>query len=177
MMKRFVALALMAFSLASCGDRFPDYHYKMTIYVDGQPFSSVRAVEQEEVTSIVDSSGRTVKRSLRGEAVIIDHPNGRTYYALLGKPNDPDYATLIAGAALRDHVRREPQSEVDAEIARRQASEPQTDSDAWLDDMAGRSRALTEVEGPRDLPRQLPARSGRPPYERSEERRVGEEGR
>ena len=93
--RRFVAAALMALSLASCGDdAFPDYHYKMTVHVGGQTFSSVRAVEQEEVSSVVDSSGRTVSRKLRGEAVIIDHPNGRTYYALLGKPNDPDLSLI-----------------------------------------------------------------------------------
>ena len=78
-------------ALGGCGDKFPDYHYKMTIYARGKAFSSVRAVEQEEVSSIVDSSGRTVKTRVAGEAVILEL-GGRTYYALLSKLDDPDFA-------------------------------------------------------------------------------------
>lgn len=165
MLRLFVSLG-MAFLLAACGDPFPDYNYKMTIYANGKAFSSVRHVEEEEVFSLADSGGRNVSRSLEGEAVIIDHPNGTTYYALLGKPNDPDYATLVSGLALRDHVNEEPKTKVEAELERRAATEPQTDSRAWLDDMAERSRALNEVKGPRDLPRWVArSNSGQPPYD------------
>lgn len=84
------ALVAVTFFLGK-GAAFPDYHYKMTIHAGGKEFSSVRAVEQEEVSSVLDSTGRTVKRSMHGEAVIIDHPDGHTYYALIGKPGNPDY--------------------------------------------------------------------------------------
>lgn len=67
--------------LTACGDdRFPDYNYEMTVYVGGQAFSGVRAIKQEESASIVDSSGRSVKTTLQGEAVIIDLPDGPTAY-------------------------------------------------------------------------------------------------
>ena len=149
-MHRFAQMLFMlilAAGLTACGDRFPDFNYRMTIHVGDDAYSSVRRVEQEKVTSIVDSSGSTVRRSLQGEAVIIDHPNGRTYYALLSKPGDADYATLIVGVALSPHI-----SDV-------------SQSGGHLDEIAARSRAMTEVEGPRELPRQLPSRNGRPPYE------------
>ena len=85
----------------------------MTIHAGGKAFSSVRAVEQEEIVSVLSSSGRSVELSLRGQAVIIDHPEGRTYYALLGKPGNTDYATLIVGAALRDYIpQNQPKSDV-----------------------------------------------------------------
>src|SRR3546814_9590059 len=79
-----VSVLPVALSLGGCGDdQFPDYRYRMTVYVGDKPFSSVRAVLQEQVSSVADSSGQAVKRSLKGEAVIIE-ANSRTYYALLG---------------------------------------------------------------------------------------------
>src|SRR3546814_18062753 len=71
----------------------------MTVYVGDKPFSSVRAVLQEQVYSVADSSGQAVKRSLKGEAVIIE-ANSRTYYALLGKPDEPEYGQKVANYAL-----------------------------------------------------------------------------
>src|SRR3546814_20235250 len=71
----------------------------MTVYVGDKPFSSVRAVLQEQVSSVADSSGQAVKRSLKGEAVIIE-ANSRTYYALLGKPDEPEYGQKVANYAL-----------------------------------------------------------------------------
>src|SRR3546814_20830498 len=80
-----VSVLPVALSLGGCGDdQFPDYRYRMTVYVGDKPFSSVRAVLQEQVSSVADSSGQAVKRSLKGEAVLIE-ANSRTYYALLGK--------------------------------------------------------------------------------------------
>ncbi|MAF57641.1 MAG: hypothetical protein CMK03_06910 [Ponticaulis sp.] len=161
-----ITVFVFGMALTACGDRFPDYHYKMTIHAGGKAFSSVRAVEQEEVSTVLDSTGRTVKRSMRGEAVIIDHPDGHTYYALLGKPGNPDYATLIVGAALRDYIpQNQPKSDVERELAEMKATEPDISSGDNLRDMAERSRAMTEVEGPHDLPRRLPPRNGRPPFE------------
>lgn len=171
MIRRQVILAglaaAMAFGLAGCSnDAFPDYNYKMTIYAGGKTFSSVRRVEQEETSSIVDSAGRTVKRTLTGEAVILDL-NGRTYYALLTKPDNADYATLIAGAALASHI---PQAEApagaDAAMAEAREDERRaSDAGYYLDDIAAQSRAMTEVQGSKNLPRTLPPRPGREPFQ------------
>ena len=157
----FAASALV--SLGGCGDPFPDYNYKMTIHAGGKSFSSVRHVEQEEVSSLADSSGRTLKSRLTGEAVILDL-NGRTYYALLSKPDNAEYATYIAGTALMPHVPKEgTKSEVQEAVdeyreEKRRASNP----NYYLDDMADRSRAMIEVKGARDLPRTYPPRRNQP---------------
>jgi hypothetical protein len=139
-------LMLSALLLSGCGDRFPDYHYKMTVHVltpeGDKTFSSVRGLEQKEISSMQSSSGRTVKRKLTGQAVIIDG-NGRTYYALLTKPDNADYATLITGAALAPFI----------------------PADIPESDIVGRSRAMSQVKGAHPLPRTLPARLGRPPFE------------
>src|SRR3546814_1227444 len=59
-----VSVLPVALSLGGCGDdQFPDYRYRMTVYVGDKPFSSVRAVLQEQVSSVADSSGQAVKRS------------------------------------------------------------------------------------------------------------------
>lgn len=164
-MFRLVAFIAVICSLAACGDPFPDYNYKMTIYAGGKAFSSVRHVESEKAFTL-DSGGRGVRYSLQGEAVIIDHPNGSTYYALLSKPNDPDYATLITGAALSRHIPEEAKSETQAELDRWEAKNTQTDPNVALRKSAERSRKMTEVEGPRDLPRRVASSTyGLPPYD------------
>jgi hypothetical protein len=128
--------------LAGCGDdRFPDYRYKMTIYVstsEGEKaFSSVREVVNEEISSIQSSSGRSVKTSLKGEAVVLDIP-GRTtpVFALLSRPYDPDYAKKIAGAALKPTR--------------------DADDDGGMDSHAAWMQRMVAVKGPRELPRTRP---------------------
>lgn len=166
MIPRLLAMFGALSLLAGCGDQFPDYHYKMTIYAGGNAFSSVRGIEQREVSSMVDSAGVRVERTLTGEAVVLDQ-NGQTYYALLTKPDNAEYATLIPGAALAPFIEGPAsKSEVAEAIGevreeRRRASDP----GYYLDDMAARSRAMTEVEGAKDLPRRLPARNGKPAFE------------
>lgn len=165
------ALFTSALSLGGCGDdRFPDYHYKMTIHVGDRAFSSVRGVEQERVTSIADSGGQTIKRRLSGEAVIIE-ANGRTYYALLSKPDNADYALLtvtqaslgVAMAAMPDPDA--PKSEQQKAIAEWRRDQPGRDPNAYLDDIASESRVMTELKGVYPLQRTLPARQGRPPLD------------
>lgn len=159
----FVFLPVLAF----CGrDSFPDYNYRMTIYLDGQAFSSVRRIEQERVTSIVDSGGAQVRRRLQGEAVIIQR-YGRTYYALLTKPDNADYALLIPGAALAPYIGR-PQAHSEADEAVAEWFEDKwraVHPNYFLDDMAAASRAMTRVVGPKNLPRTLPPRPGRAPFQ------------
>ena len=163
------AATLLAAGLAlgGCGDAFPDYHYKMTIYAGGKAFSSVRGIEQERVSSLADSSGEAVKRRLSGEAVIID-ANGRTYYALLTRPDNADYALLtVTAAALGPHISGAP-PKTGAEAAVDDYREDQRrarDPGYYLDDAAGESRAMTRIVGPKPLPRTLPARQGRPPLD------------
>jgi hypothetical protein len=139
----------VALSLGGCGDdQFPDYRYRMTVYVGDKPFSSVRAVLQEQVFSVADSSGQAVKRSLKGEAVIIE-ANSRTYYALLGKPDEPEYGQKVANYALLPLVpefRRNPETDM-------LAVERGTES---LDRMAATQRAMVKIAGPVDLPRTRP---------------------
>ena len=152
------AATLLAAGLAlgGCGDAFPDYHYKMTIYAGGKAFSSVRGIEQERVSSLADSSGSRVKTTLSGEAVIMDL-NGRTYYALLSKPDRPEYAAGVAGLALRPHVPGEkPLGEVDRAIEEYNESQQGRSPTAYLDDQASANQAMVEVAGPKDLPRTEP---------------------
>ena len=146
---------LLAISLAACGDRFPDYSYKMTVHAGGQEFSSVRHVEVTEGMSIVS-------RKVTGQAVIIDR-NGRTYYALLSRPDNADYAGFVAGMALRDQVPRvAPRSEVQQAIDEYKEENSPQDS---FGDAAEFLQAMVEVEGAHDLPRTLPPRPGREPMQ------------
>lgn len=160
-----VAMASALF-LAGCGDdRFPDYRYKMTIYVDTpegtKSFASVRQVKEKEVPSIQNSSGWTVQTSLRGEAVILDLPGGRTAYALLTRPEDPDYAKYIIGAALRPFIHVPKRNEWFDDL-------PAKPGEA-LDRQAEASRQIVAVKGAKNLPRTLPntdaARPDLPPFQ------------
>lgn len=142
--------------LAGCGDdRFPDYSYKMTVHTGGQEFSSVRHVEVTE--------GSIVTRRVTGEAVIIDHPNGRTYFALLSRPENPDYAKFAAGMALRDHVgKAAAKSEMDKALDEYDDNRGYQDS---FGDAAEFLQAMVKVEGAKDLPRTIPATRNRPPMQ------------
>lgn len=147
------------FTLGGCSDGFPDYNYKMTIYADGKSFSSVRRIEQEQVASMVDSAGVRVDRTLIGQAVILDI-DGRGYYALLTRPDNADYSLLtVTAQSLGRYVSDDakPMSEFDkaAEEYRRDQQSAR-DPGSYLKDIAGRSRAMTQIEGPRDLPRSVP---------------------
>lgn len=150
--RTFLASAILfplALSLGGCGDQFPDYHYRMTVYVGDKAFSSVRAVTQEQGFSAADSSGQAVKRSVQGQAVIIDLPGRPAIYALLSKPSEPEYAQKVAGYALLPLVpafQRDPKTDT-------LAVERGTES---LDRMAAQQRAMVKIAGPVDLPRTRP---------------------
>lgn len=154
MLKRRLGFAglLGALLLTACGDdRFPDYSYKMTVHASGEQFSSVRHV--------VVTEGSIVTRRVIGEAVIIDHPNGRTYYALLSRPENVDYAKFAAGMALRDHVvRPEGEGALEQALADRGVQDSFGDAAEFL-------QAMVKVEGAKDLPRALPPRNGKPPMQ------------
>ena len=148
--------AIASLSLSACGDdRLPDYSYEMTVHADGETFSTVRHVEVTE--------GSIVTRRVTGEAVIIDHPNGRTYYALLSRPENPDYAKYAAGMALRDHVAK-PASKSEVEKAMDEYDENRGYQDSFADP-AKFLQAMVEIEGAKDLPRTIPATRNRPPMQ------------
>jgi hypothetical protein len=148
----FVAAML---GLAACDDRFPDYSYKMTVYADGKAFSSVRHVEVEEVPSIVDSSGTTVKRRVQGQAVVLDL-DGRTYYALLARPGDPDYAKFVAGIALGPYIAKPPpKSDADGAVEEYRLAHSPQDS---FGGVAENLQAMVKVKGARELPREFQGR-------------------
>lgn len=143
-------LAAGALMLSACGDdRFPDYRYKMTVEVDTpdgvKRYSSVREIKQEEIATALASSGRRVKTTLRGEAVVMDLPGRNTpVFALLSRPDNADYAKGVAPNALRAGMAAD------------------TGPGDYLDRMAREQQAMVAVEGPRELSR-FRERRGEPP--------------
>ena len=106
-MPRFRPLTLLATLLAlllsGCGmleeDRFPPFRYRMTVEVETpqglRTGSAVREVDLTPAEWTLPDSG-VVSLRVRGEAVAIDLPGGRTLYALLRSPDSVDYASHIA---------------------------------------------------------------------------------
>ena len=152
---RLLMLAFVAIFLSGCDDRFPDYRYKMTIYVstpEGEKaFSSVRQVRLKEEATIQDSSGKKIDKQLEGEAVILDLPSGPVF-AVLNLPNDGvnlghDYALKVAEAALLPHVSA-------AKLDRWRHGENAL-GDRLADD-AEVFQEMVKIEGARELPRTRP---------------------
>jgi hypothetical protein len=161
---KLMVLAATLLATACGDDRFPDYHYKMTIYVGDKAFSSVRALTVTEAGSIVDSGGSTVKRRVEGEAVVMDLGGGQTVYALLSRPDNVDYAQFVPGMALSPHI---PKKAVPGEVEQaiqeyNDEHNPKQDS---FGDAAEGLQQMVKVQGPKDLPRTLPPRNGRPPMQ------------
>ena len=131
--------------LAGCDDRFPDYHYKMTIYVGGKAYSSVRAVKVTEVDSIMNSRGKTDKTELSGEAVVLDLP-GRSVpvFALLARPDNADYGWQMPRYALMEGIPLVP-NEIDGKALDE------------MDQAALDLQHMVAVKGPKELPRTIPA--------------------
>jgi len=148
--------AMLALFLITACDRLPDYRYKMTIYVntpDGErSFSSVRQVRVDETPSIVDSSGMRQKVTLEGEALILDLP-GRTVYALLSQPNNPDYAAYVPSAALG------PYGSSGAKLSEAQQELREAKGDGRPNaraEEAERLREMIDVAGAKELPHTRP---------------------
>ncbi len=154
----FISAALipLALSLGGCDDRWTDYNYKMTIYAGGKAYSTVRHVTLTEGATIQDSSGRRIDRSIEGEAVLVDTPNGPVFALMMpesGQFGFGRYATYVAGVALAPAI-GEP-SETEVGQATREYREQQPGYDALADDVA-QHRAMLKVKGPRELPRTIP---------------------
>ena len=137
---------LMALTGCSGDDRFPDYHYKMTIYVDTpqgeKAFSSVRAVKQEQESSIQSSSGYKIKTTIEGQAVILDLPGDKTVYALISEGAQTVYPAF---SPYVPEPGKDPRFDTGA-----------SNPTGYLDDLAAQSQAMVKLKGPRDLPRFAP---------------------
>lgn len=142
---------LIALTLTACGDdRWADYSYKMTVYVGDKAYSTVRHVKVEEGSTIQDSSGRRVDRSVEGEAVVIDTPSGPVFALMTPAEGDFGngyYAAYVAEPALMANYGK-PSEDIGPRYG-----EPGYDG---LADDAVRHNAMLKVEGPRDLPRTIP---------------------
>jgi len=130
---RWLVLALSPL-LAACDDEFPDYRYRMTVEVQTpeglRTGSSVIGVDTKSVSTIQDSSGRTIRATYHGQAVAVDLPRGRTLFALLGSLENPSYAVSAPHWALK------PERTTGGDLA------------GAAEDLA----QMLQVKGPRDLP-------------------------
>jgi len=98
-------LALAALMLPGCAvaedveDRAPDYRYRLTVEVETpeglRTGSSVIQVEQSIGRTTMDGFGEQVFLRIRGEAVAVDLPDGRTLYALLRSGGDVEWAARV----------------------------------------------------------------------------------
>lgn len=95
-------LALAASLLPGCAfaeDKAPDYRYRLTVEVDTpeglKTGSSVIEVRQSLVRSGGSPANQAVERRVRGEAVAVDLPGGKTLFALLRSDNNVDWASYV----------------------------------------------------------------------------------
>ena len=100
------------------------------------------------MSSIVDSTGSTVKTRMQGEAVIIDRPNGRAYYALIAKPGSPQYGAFAAELALMPMIEKAQRGALENRMGRSQSGD--------LDLRAKDQQAIVAIEGPVELQRSIP---------------------
>ena len=98
-----MATALMAsLALTGCAqaeEATPDYRYRLTVEIDTpeglRSGSSVIEVEQSMGSTAMSGFGRRLARRVRGEAVAVDLPDGRTLFALLRSDDNHDWASSI----------------------------------------------------------------------------------
>ena len=100
-----LGLATFSLALAACSgadDSAPDYRYRLTVEVDTpeglKTGSSVIEVEQRLVRPGSNPAGAAVERLVRGEAVAVDLPDGRTLFALLRSDNNVEWAAYVMQA-------------------------------------------------------------------------------
>lgn len=79
--------------------RAPDYRYRLTVEVETpegvKTGSSVIEVQQSIGRTAMDGFGEQVFLRIRGEAVAVDLPDGRTLYALLRSGGDVEWAARV----------------------------------------------------------------------------------
>jgi hypothetical protein len=97
-----VWLALAALLLPGCAfadDAALDYRYRLTVEVETpeglRTGSSVIEVQQTLMRAGGSPANQAVRWRVRGEAVAVDLPGGKTLFALLRSDNDPDWASRV----------------------------------------------------------------------------------
>jgi hypothetical protein len=99
-----ITFALVATMLPACTaaeDKAPDYRYRLTVEVETpegvKTGSSVIQVEQAlgGAASAGGLAGGQIYYSVRGEAVAVDLPGGRTLFALLRSENDIEWSARV----------------------------------------------------------------------------------
>lgn len=95
-------LGLAALILPGCAvaeDKAPDYRYRLTVEVETpegvKTASSVIEVRQTLVRAGGSPANQAVERRVRGEAVSVDLPGGKTLFALLRSDNNVDWASYV----------------------------------------------------------------------------------
>ena len=137
-MIRLLLIVVCALCLNACDlmDDTPDYRYRLTVEVDTpdgvKTGSSVIEVDTAAVRSASSPASQAVSFKIRGEAVTVDLPNGRTLFALLRSPSD------VQGAA-----------RVMLQLAPKYSGEP------FLQQFDN----IKELRGPITLPRTFPAQA------------------
>jgi hypothetical protein len=97
--KRIALSAAALFLLGSCGESENSLRYKMTVEVD-TPQGVKSGFAVREMTLNSDNLVGGPKGRIRGEAVVVDLPGGKTLFALLtGGDGEVDYAMQIGGRA------------------------------------------------------------------------------
>ncbi len=93
----FAALGVVL--LAGCDDGAPDYRYRLTVEVETpeglKTGSSVIEVEQNLGRAGGSPANSQIYRKVRGEAVAVDMPDGRTLFALLRSESDNEWAETV----------------------------------------------------------------------------------
>lgn len=96
-----IGLAILCLLLAACSltDDTPSYRYRLTVEVDTpeglKTGSSVIEVRQRLVRPGSSPANVAVERRVRGEAVAVDLPGGKTLFALLRSDNNVDWASYV----------------------------------------------------------------------------------
>ena len=89
----------LATSACASDDTAPDYRYRLTVEVETpeglKTGSSVIEVKQRLVRAGSSPANMAVERRVRGEAVAVDLPGGKTLFALLRSDNNVDWASYV----------------------------------------------------------------------------------
>ncbi len=100
-------LLTAAVSLSACGHKREQFRYRMTVEVmTPQGLRSGSSVIEVDLSETGDNSSappeaRGVRAKLHGQAVAVDLPDGKTLFALLRTPQNPDGAKWFAHDAIR----------------------------------------------------------------------------